>query len=299
MFKRTTSQIGIFFLYLLALLPLPVLYVFANGIYVLLYYVFGYRRAVVRENLHQAFPEKSEEEISQIEKKYYKYLSALIFEIIKMATISKAEVQKRFKYKNTEIINAYFERGESVLACSGHYGNWEWGTLSIGLSLKCDTYAIYKTLSNNEFDNWFHRIRTRFGNKLVPMRQTFRALTDSKGSPTMFLFGNDQAPPKSESHYWTEFLNQQTSIQQGMEKIAIKTSRPIFYIKVNVIKKGYYEVDFVPICLHPDRTPINEITQKHALLLEKLIQEEPAYWLWSHRRWKHQPTQQPEDLVHA
>ncbi|WP_262496937.1 lysophospholipid acyltransferase family protein [Pedobacter lusitanus] len=208
-----------------------------------------------------------------------------------MSTISKHELQKRFKVNNTALINEYFERGESVLACSGHYGNWEWGTLAVGLALKGDTYPIYKPLSNKTFDNWFYRIRSRFGNKMIPMRQTLRVMTGSKEKPSIFLFGNDQAPQKSESHYWTSFLNQQTSIQQGLEKIAIKTNRPVFYLKVKVLKRGYYEVDFVPICLNPAQSTIHEITQKHTLLLEKLIQEEPAYWLWSHRRWKHQPSQ--------
>ncbi|SEB19432.1 lysophospholipid acyltransferase family protein [Pedobacter hartonius] len=291
MLKRVPSYIGLFFIYALSLLPLEVLYLFATLLYWMLYYVFGYRRAVVSNNLKNSFPEKSAEEISSIEKRYYKYLSALIFEIIKMSTISRAELQRRFKFKNIEQINGYFERGESVLACSAHYGNWEWGTLSIGLSSKGINYAIYKPLSNKVFDRWFNHIRTRFGNRLIAMRQTYRAISESKNTPTLFLFGNDQAPPHQESHQWRTFLNQQTSIQLGMEKIAIKTNRPIFYLKVNVIKRGYYELECVPLCLHPDQFSQHEITELHARLLEKLIQEQPEYWLWSHKRWKHQPTQ--------
>lgn len=291
MLNKAFSYIGIFFIYLISLVPLPVLYVFATLIYVLVYYVFGYRKDVVRTNLKNAFPEKSLEEIKKIEKNYYKYLSGLIFEIIKMSTISEQQMRKRFIFKNIELINSYFERGESVLACSGHYGNWEWGALSMGLVLKCDCYAVYKPLSNKVFDSWFYRVRTKFGNKMIPMRQTLRAINEHKKTPTVFLFGNDQAPPKSESHYWTTFLNQHTSVQQGMEKIAIKTNRPVFYIKLTSLKKGFYQVECIPICLNPAETPINEITRKHTHLLEKLIEEEPAYWLWSHRRWKHQPTQ--------
>jgi KDO2-lipid IV(A) lauroyltransferase len=289
MLKRAVSYFGVFLLYALSLLPLQVLYLFATFTYWLLYYIFGYRRAVVRTNLENAFPEKSKEEISLIEKRYYKYLSALIFEIIKMSTISKRELQKRFKFKNTGLINTYLERGESVLACSAHYGNWEWGTLSIGLSLKGASYPIYKPLSNQIFDKWFYDIRSRFGNRMISMRQTYRALTESKNEPTIFYFGSDQTPPKEESNYWTTFLNQQTSIQMGLEKIAIKTNRPVFYLKTTVLKKGYYEVDCVPVCFHPDQTTGHEITDIHVRFLEDLIREEPAYWLWSHRRWKHQP----------
>lgn len=294
MLKKAPSYIGIFFLYLLSILPLQVLYLFATVTYWFIYYVFGYRRKVVRTNLTLAFPEKTTAEIKLIEKRFFKHLAALIFEIIKMATISKKELQKRFKFKNIDRINDYLERGESVLVCSSHYGNWEWGTLSIGLSIKAATYAIYKPLNNPVFEKWFYHMRTRFGNNMIPMKQTFRALTTAKDSPSVFCFGNDQAPPKNESHYWINFLNQPTSFQLGIEKIAIKTNRPTFYLKVNVIKKGYYELDCLPMITAPENTSGHEITDLHARMLEQLITEEPAYWLWSHRRWKHQPTPQPE-----
>jgi len=297
MLKRVPSYIGLFFIYALSLLPLPVLYVFATMLYWMLYYITGYRRAVVSTNLSNSFPEKSVEEIRLIEKGYYKYLAALIFEIIKMSTISKAELQRRFTFKNIEQLNQYAENGVSVVACSAHYGNWEWGTLSLGLSYKGDTYPIYKPLSNKAFDQWFNHIRTRFGNQLIAMRQTFRAITANKHTATMFLFGNDQAPPKEESHQWMTFLNQQTSVQQGMEKIAIKTNRPVFYLKLTVLKKGYYQVECVPLCLDPAASTQQEITALHTSLLESIIREKPEYWLWSHKRWKHQPTQSPEGLT--
>jgi KDO2-lipid IV(A) lauroyltransferase len=291
MLKSVGSYIGLFFIYVLSLLPLQVLYLFAAMLYWVLYYITGYRRIVVNTNLKNSFPEKSMEEIRQIEKRYYKYLAALIFEIIKMSTISRAQLQRRFTFINMELLNQYAENGVSVLACSGHYGNWEWGTLSLGMSYKGVTYPIYKPLSSKAFDQWFNHIRTRFGNKLIAMRQTYRAIAESKDIPTMFLFGNDQAPPKEESRQWMTFLNQQTSVQQGMEKIAIKTNRPVFYLKLSVIKKGYYQVECVPLCLNPAASTQQEITQLHTQLLEGIIREKPEYWLWSHKRWKHQPTQ--------
>ena len=291
MLKRIPSYIGLFFIYALSLLPLPVLYVFATILYWVLYYITGYRRKVVSTNLRNAFPEKTDEEINQIEKRYFKYLSVLIFEIVKMSTISKKELQRRFTFTNVEQLNAYAAKGISVVACSAHYGNWEWGTVSLGLSYSGDTYPIYKPLSSKAFDQWFNHIRSRFGNKLIAMRQTYRALTETKNTATMFLFGNDQAPPKNESHEWMTFLNQQTSFQQGMEKIAIKTNRPVFYLKVNVLRKGYYQVECVPLCLNPAESTQQEITALHVSLLETIIREKPEYWLWSHKRWKHQPNQ--------
>jgi KDO2-lipid IV(A) lauroyltransferase len=289
MIKKAATKFGIFLLNALSLFPLPVLYLLADLVYYILYYMVGYRRKVVEENLRNAFPEKSDRERTAISKKYYRHLTSLMVEILKMATISKAELQRRFRFKNLHLITDYLKSGKGVFACSAHYGNWEWGTLVIGLQVPAEVYPIYKPVSNEAFGQWFSKIRSRFGNHLIPMRQTLRALTDSKDRPTLFLFGNDQTPTKSESTFWIDFLNQPTAILPGLEKLALRTNRPVFYLKSTVLKRGYYEVDCVPICLEPALTAPNDITIAHVRMLEGIIKEEPAYWLWSHRRWKHKP----------
>ncbi|WP_231425437.1 MULTISPECIES: lysophospholipid acyltransferase family protein [Pedobacter] len=289
MIKKGISQLGIFFLGVLSLLPLSILYAIADGVYVLIYYLFRYRKKVVRENLLRALPEKSLPEIENIEKRFFRYLASLIFEILKMNNISRREIEKRYVFRNKELVQAYLDRGESVLVCSAHYGNWEWGTLGIGLNFQKDHYPIYKPLTNPVFDNWFKKVRSQYGNNLIAMRQTMRALAAGKGKPSIFSFGNDQAPSRDESHYWTTFLHQQASVQLGIEKIAKKTNQPIFYFKVKVLKRGYYEVDCVPLCLNPAETQEFKITEMHTRFLEEIIREEPEYWLWSHRRWKYKP----------
>ena len=145
MIKRGIAHVGVFFLYLLSLLPLSLLFFFARLLYYLLYYVIGYRKKVVRQNLTQSFPEKSLTEIKTIEKKFFRYLAELIFEIIKMTSISKAETLKRVKFTGLEQLETHFKTGESVLACTGHYGNWELGTLALGLSISAKTMVIYKS----------------------------------------------------------------------------------------------------------------------------------------------------------
>jgi len=281
--------LGIFFLGVLSLFPISVLYMLADGAYLVLYFVFGYRRKVVRENLLNALPDQPLSEIVLIEKRFYRYLASLIFEVVKMNSISMEEIEKRFIFKNKAHVQAYLDRGESVLICSAHYGNWEWGTLGIGLNFQADHYPIYKPLTNPVFDNWFKKVRSRFGNKLIAMRQTMRALQASKGTPSIFSFGNDQAPSKDESHYWTTFMHQPSSVQLGIEKIAKRTGQPIFYFKINVLKRGFYSVDCIPLCLNPADTAEFEITELHTRFLEQMINEEPAYWLWSHKRWKYKP----------
>lgn len=289
MINKSLSYVGIFLLNALSLLPLFLLYRLADAFYLLIFYVFKYRRRVVKENLSNAFPYKSSAEINAIEKEYYKFLSSLFVEVIKMKSISKKELSKRVKFKNVDLVEAYLQNNESVLFCSSHYGNYEWVCMAIGLNFSGKHYPIYKPLSSESFDYWFLTMRSRFGNNMVAMRQTLRAIQSSKGSANMFTFGSDQAPSKGESNYWTTFLNQETSIQLGIEKIAKKTNRPVFYLKINYLKRGYYEVDCVPICLHPAETAEFEITEMHTHFLEQMIKEEPAYWLWSHRRWKHKP----------
>ncbi len=286
MIKKGFSYISIFFLYLISLLPLVLLHFFARLMYYPLYYLFGYRRKVVRDNLLKSFPEKELKEMIKIEKTFYKYLTDLIVEIIKMYTISEKELLKRVKFKNLNRVEAYFNKGESVLACTGHYGNWELCMLALGASLSAPAYVIYKPLNNNIFEDWFRKIRTRFGNRFVAMRQTLRMVVATKDTPTMFCFASDQTPTREETQYTLAFLNQPTAVLLGLEKIAIQTNRPIFYFDVISVKRGYYEVDCLPLCLVPAATEGHEITDLLFKFLAKTIQKEPAYWLWSHRRWK-------------
>lgn len=286
MILKGFSYIGTYFLYILSLLPLPILLFFARLLYYPLYYIVGYRKKVVRENLKKSFPQKSLKEIIKIERTFFKYLADLIFEIIKLNTISEKELRKRVKFNGLAQVEAYFKRGESVLACTGHYGNWELCMLALGLNLSATEYVIYKPLSNEIFEQWFQKWRTRFGNVFVPMRQTLRKVVSTKDQPTMFCFASDQTPVKHETQYSLQFLNQQTAVLLGLEKIALQTNRPIFYFDVISVKRGYYEVECLLLCEEPKATQGHEITDLLFKFLNKTIQREPSFWLWSHKRWK-------------
>ncbi|MEH3115294.1 lysophospholipid acyltransferase family protein [Pedobacter terrae] len=289
MIKRGIAHVGVFFLYLLSLLPLPLLFFFARLLYYLLYYVIGYRKKVVRQNLKQSFPEISAAEIKAIEKKFFLYLAELIFEIIKMTSISKAETLKRVKFTGLEQLDEHFKSGESVLACTGHYGNWELGTLALGLSISAKTLVIFKPIKNKIFETWFDCMRTKYGNVFIAMRQTLRGIAAYKNEPTLLCFASDQSPTREETRYFTDFLNQPTAALLGVEKIAKSTRRPIYYFKVNVVKKGYYHVEVLPMCLDPESIHEFGITDLHFKFLENIIKEQPQYWLWSHKRWKFKP----------
>jgi KDO2-lipid IV(A) lauroyltransferase len=289
MIKKSFSYIGIFFLNFLSLLPLSLLYLIAAVGYYITYYIFPYRRQVVRENLASSFPEKSLAEIIRIEKRYFRYLNNLVVEVIKMNSISRSELRKRVKFTNLDLVEQYFSKGESVLACTGHYCNWELCMLALGAELSAPEYVIYKPLSNKVFDAWFYKIRSRFGNRFIAMRQTLRSIAATRNELTMFCFAGDQTPAGSEAHHWIDFMHQPTPVLLGLEKIARQTNRPIFYFNAKLVKRGYYEVDCMPLCLEPKATEEYQITNMQFALLEDILRQEPAYWLWSHRRWKHKP----------
>ncbi|WP_316803479.1 lysophospholipid acyltransferase family protein [Pedobacter nototheniae] len=289
MIKRGIAHIGVFFLCLLSLLPLQLLLFFARLLYYLLYYIIGYRKKVVRENLLNSFPEKSKAELLSIEKKYFKYFAGLIFEIIKMASISKEETLKRVKFSGIDLIEKHFKAGESVIACTGHYGNWELGTLALGLNISAKTIVIYKPINNKIFELWFNNLRTKYGNIFLAMRQTLRGIATYRNETTLLCLASDQSPVREETKYFVNFLNQPTAALLGVEKIAKQTNRPIYYFKVSPVKKGYYEVEVLPMCADPSKTEEFEITNLHFKFLEDIIKEQPQYWLWSHKRWKVKP----------
>lgn len=289
LFTRFSSKIGILLLNSLSRLPFPLLYLFSDFLYLLIYKGVGYRKSVVQKNLRNAYPDKSAEALKTIEIAYYKYLSSIMVEIFKMRTLSEKELNRRVKFKNIELVSKHLDQGQSILICSPHYGNWEWSVLAMALHVQAHIYTIYKPLSNPLFDKWFYQTRNRYGNTMVPMRHTLRAIKNTENETSIFCFANDQAPPKEESHHWVDFLNQPTSFHLGVEKIAQKTKRPVFYAAMKTIKKGFYEIEFAVISLKPEQSEPLEITKTYARKLEETLNEAPPYWLWSHKRWKHQP----------
>lgn len=286
MIKKVFSHIGVFFLHLLSFLPLWLLFGISDILYYLVYHLAKYRRKVVRKNLLNSFPEKSLDEIINIEKRFYHYFTDLMVEILKMSSISKAEVLKRIKMKNFDLAEAYFKRGESALACTGHYGNWELAMMAAGLNFSATANVIYKPINNKVFEHWLNTLRTKFGNVFVPMRQTLRQVVATKNELTLFCFASDQSPIVTDVQHVVNFMHQPTSVLLGLEKIAKQTNRPVFYFDIKRIKRGYYEIECVPMCLAPQETREYEITELFFAHLTQSIHKAPEYWLWSHNRWK-------------
>ena len=248
----------------------------------------------MQANLANSFPEKTLKERRSIERRFYSYLADMIFESIKTISITPSEMRKRYKFENIITLTRHLNAGRSVIAVTGHYGNWEWGPLAIGLELEEKILVVYKPLSDKRFDQLINSMRSRFGAVMVPMKQTLRKIAEYKGEVYALVLVGDQTPTREESQYFTNFLNQATSVFLGVEKIAVKSDNPVIYFNINRIKRGYYVCDIKTLVEHPKESSEFEITEAHTRELEKTIRLKPEYWLWSHKRWKFKP----EDIKH-
>ncbi|HEX3009377.1 MAG TPA: lysophospholipid acyltransferase family protein [Bacteroidales bacterium] len=272
----------------LAILPLRILYILADIAYLPVYYIIQYRKEIVLTNLRNSFPEKSEKEIKEIAKKFYRHFIDLFVETIKMLHFPEKELQKRIKLRNPEIFEKIYKERKLVFVALGHYNNWEW--ISMMTRPGFQVVSIYKTLHNPSIDRFMFNLRTKRNTILVSTTQTLRFLNSWKGPErTFFCFIADQSPLRKDIHYWTKFLNQSTPIFIGIEKIAVKMDVPVCFFRLHKPKRGHYELEIIPIVEQPSKTKPFEITEAHVRLLEEDIIKRPEFWLWSHRRWKRQP----------
>ncbi len=283
------SSVANFFVYLVSLLPFWVLYRISDVLYVLLYHVVGYRKAIVYENLTNAFPEKSAEERRKIARKFYRFLPDLIVEAVKMRSISAAEVKRRIAIYGMEELERHFNAGKGVVGVTAHYANWELGIHRLSLLTDHPVLIIYKPLHNKTVDTIYNSVRGRFGAIMVPMKQTLRKIVAYRHQPHISMFVADQTPMYRDSDYFIRFLNQDTLVYTGAEKIAKMTNFPVVFCHIDRLRRGYYCCTFKTLVENPAEVPGHGITDIHNQFTEDIIRQKPEWWLWSHRRWKRKP----------
>lgn len=276
------------FIWALSILPLRLLYIISDFIFIPMYYIIGYRKNVVRNNLQMAFPQRSKKELLIIEKKTFHHFLDVFMEMIKSFSISKKEINKRMQLKNTEILNEFHESKRSVILMAGHYANWEWAG-HLNSVIGYDGYAAYKKIKNKFFDAKMKSSRTKFGAHFIATIE-FKSLMEKhyqNKHKAMYGLLSDQSPKLSKTHYRNKFMGIDVPIQTGAEMLSKKYNFPVIYLKTERIKRGYYESTIKILAENPRDYKDYEITDLYTKALENQIRKNPEFYFWTHKRFKH------------
>ena len=276
-------------LWITSLFPMWIHYLVSDAVlYPFVYYVLRYRRKIVWQNLTSAFPEKDIKELKQIEHDFYHWFCDYFVETFKLLTISKKEMSRRMVFKGTDTIDQLVQEGVSCGVMLGHYCNWEWvSTLPLAVTDKAICAELYHPIENPDVNRFFLRLRQRFGSVCIPMERALREIVRYKqeGQPLVIGYIADQKPIWHNIHLWVNFLNHNTPVFTGSERIIKRTKQAFFYGDVRRVKRGYYECEFNLIERHSETIPDFKLTERYMQDLETTIRREPALWLWSHNRW--------------
>ncbi|MBC8155504.1 MAG: lysophospholipid acyltransferase family protein [Bacteroidetes bacterium] len=275
------------FFSVLSRLPFRILYYLADVLCFVLAHVVRYRRSVIRLNLTRSFPEKTPAQIRALVRGYYRNLTDMIVETIKLPALSADELRQRVVYRSAEPIRQFLASGQSVLIMASHQANWEWLPASTVLNgMAAD--SIYKPLENPFFERLMRTIRATFGANPVPTNRLLRDMASRRHEPRLIALVADQMPDTPEHGYWTTFMHQDTPFYPGSERLARSLNLPVYYIEMVRLRRGHYEATFIRVA-EPPYTSLSAgtILERYRDLLEKTIIAHPSDWLWSHKRWKH------------
>ncbi len=276
-----------FLLRLLSYLPFPVLYLFSDFLFLVSYRLVSYRRKIVQKNLQNSFPEKTDNEIKAIEKQFYKDLCDYAVETLKLLTISAPELKRRMIYKNPEIVKEFADRNQSILLLTSHQFNWEWLLTSGCLYLPMGVDYVYQKQSSKTFDAFSLAGRNRFGAFPIERSQVGRETIKRKNILRGVAIMADQFPGHAnDKKHYTKFLNQSTAFFLGLSQVAYMTQYPAVFYGARKIKRGYYETEGFVVSMPPYEKNSQRIVEDYAKAAEKIINQYPAGWLWSHNRWK-------------
>lgn len=276
------------FLWIISILPFRLFYWFSDFVYLILYYIIGYRKKTVRENLALAFPNLSAKERLVIEKKSYHHLCDMFLEMIKTMTISPEEMNKRFVITNLEVVKEYEKKGKSTILLASHYASWEW-LLTLNEKTLFRGIGVYKKIANKYFDKLIRDIRSKYKAELVETKRAIPLIAENqeKGILSMYGLASDQSPKLNRAFHWDKFMGVEVPVHTGAEMLAKRYDLNVLFVKVKKVKRGFYEATFVPITDNPKSIPDFEITNVFLREVEKQILEAPEYYFWTHKRWKH------------
>jgi len=275
-------------LWIISILPFRILYVVSDILYLLVYYIIGYRKRTVKYNLTLVFPDKSEKEITTLSKKFYHHLCDMILESVKSLTVSEAEMMKRFKLTNIEEIHKLEKENRNIVLMCAHYANFEWIFITQKY-VKHKGYGVYKRLANKYFDRLIKRKRAKYNTQLITTKETIPVLMESikKGELSISGFVSDQSPKVNKAYHWNDFMGIKVPVHTGAEMLAKRLDSSVVFFGVKKIKRGYYETTFTTLAQNAKDYKNYEITDMFLKLVEEQIYSAPEYYLWTHKRWKH------------
>lgn len=273
-------------LWIFSLLPIQILYLISKIIRFIVYDILCYREKVVIDNIQNTFIEKSQTEVIKLKNNFYDYFFELIVEIIKLLSISNNELNKRFTFSNINVIKQALKKNKSVIVVVGHYGNWEWALRSASNLIDTKIIGVYKRINNTIFEWLLLKIRSNTNVLPVEIKSLPRELVNNN-EKKIYAIVADQSPTLEQSNVRINFLNRDTLVYTGVEKISKKYNMPVFYLNIKLTSKGYYESTFDEINNKNINGKKLEITKEFFSKLENQIKSEPRLWLWSHKRWKH------------
>ncbi|MBC7949903.1 MAG: lysophospholipid acyltransferase family protein [Chitinophagaceae bacterium] len=274
-------------LYLVSLLPFFILYGIADVFFVIIYYLTGYRKNVVMQNLRNAFPEKNDKELRSIARQFYRNFMDNWIETVKLLSISKASLRKRIS-GNFDIFHELHKKETGVQVNLGHFFNWEIMTLYTGISQPYTFLTVYLPQSSELMNKLLVRVRARWGNPQLPASDMARAILPWRGKKYLLALGGDQSPPNADTGYWLYFMNQPAVFLKGPEKFARILNIPVLMMTTTRKKRGHYYFDYFMLAEKPRELPDGELIRRYVAHVEENIRLQPSLYLWSHRRWKHQ-----------
>ena len=274
-------------LWLISILPFRLFYFFSDFVFFVLFYVVGYRKRVVSENLARAFPGKSKKELKKIKKEFYRHMCDMFLEMVKTLNLSKEELKERYKIINIEVLQDIVKDKSVLIVCS-HYANWEWN-VSINNYVNAKGYAVYQKMGNTYFDDLIKKIRAKWNTTLITQQETVKTVYRNVQNGVNSAYGmvSDQSPQVKRAQYWSEFMGVKVPIFNGPESMARKLDLAVVFLKVSKVKRGFYQAEFIPITTSGKQTKKHQITDQFLRLTEDQIREKPEYYLWTHKRWKH------------
>ncbi|MGL6126353.1 lipid A biosynthesis acyltransferase [Chryseobacterium artocarpi] len=276
-------------LFFVSKLPLRVLYIFSDVIFFLNYYLVGYRKKVITQNLKNSFPDKSEEEIRKIRKKFYRNFSDYLVETIKSFSISETEARVRMQHINQDLFHEAKEEGKNIILLAGHVFNWEWINALARIIPQAHCHPVYRKVNSDFWENQMKKVRNRFGNEALEANGVILNIFRSKNNgDSAYMFVADQTPHFAHVTYGLEFMNQRTPAFVGYDKLTSKMDLIFIYCEMKKVKRGYYQVNYHRIYPDGEKFTENEVVRKFHKLLENTLHKHPDNYLWSHRKWKYQ-----------